>query len=119
MDEQKAKKAVTGILLDIGAGEHLTGFPMLVDAIVLWMGGEHRHIYKALAVKYNCNAQMAEQRIRKCIGYAFRNSDPKMLNGYLFGTVPVYQNTTPNYVFIARIARKAEVKLEWGETDGV
>ena len=104
MDEKKAKKAVTGILLDIGAGEHL--------------GGNHRHIYKDLAIKYNCNAQRAEQRIRKCIVYAFRNCDPKVLNGYLHGTVPAYQDKAPNYVFIARIARAAQEKLEWGEVNG-
>lgn len=118
MDEQKAKKAATGILLDIGAGEHLTGFPMLVDAIVLWMGGENRHIYKDLAVKYGCTAPQAERRIRQCIVYAFRNSDHKVLNGYLYGTVPAYQEKTPNYIFVARIARVALEKLEWGEADG-
>ena len=91
---------------------------MLVDAIVIWMGGEHRHIYKDLAIKYNCNAQMAEQRIRKCIGYAFRNCDPKILNVYLHGTVPAYQEKTPNYIFVARIARVAQEKLECGEVDG-
>lgn len=118
MDEKKARQAATDILLDIGAGEHLIGFPMLEDAIALWMGGNHRHIYKDLAIKYNCNAQRAEQRIRECIVYAFRNCDPKVLNGYLHGTVPAYQDKAPNYVFIARIARAAQEKLEWGEVNG-
>lgn len=118
MDEKKARKAIVGILLDIGAGEHLLGFPMLEDAIVLWMGGEHRHIYKALADKYGCHQQMAERRIRQCIKYAFRNSDPKVLHGYLYSTVPTYRDTTPNYIYFARIARKAAEKLELGEADG-
>ena len=54
MDEKKARKAITDILLDIGAGEHLLGFSMLEDAILAWMNGEHQHIYKTLAVKYGC-----------------------------------------------------------------
>lgn len=87
MGEKKARKAITDILLDISAGEHLLGFPMLEDAIVLWMGGDHRHIYKTLAVKYNCTAQVAEQRTRQCIEYAFRNGESKVLDGYLHGTV--------------------------------
>lgn len=119
MDEKKARKAVTGILLDIGAGEHLLGFPMLEDAILVWMGGDHRHIYKTLAVKYNCTAQVAEQRTRQCIEYAFRNGESKVLDGYLHGTVSAWKEKTPNYVFFARIARAAQEKLEWGEIDGV
>lgn len=118
MDEKKVRKAITDILLDIGAGEHLLGFPMLVDAILAWMGGEHRHIYKDLAVKYGCTAQVAEQRIRKCIVYAFKNCEPGVLDGYLHGTVSAWKEKTQNYLFFARIARKAQEKLEWGEIDG-
>lgn len=118
MDEKKARTAITDILLDIGAGEHLLGFPVLVDAILAWMGGEHRHIYKDLAVKYGCTARVAEQRIRKCIVYAFRNCDPWLLNSYLHGTVSARKEKTPNYLFFARIARKAQEELEWGEIDG-
>ena len=118
MDEKKARKAITDILLDIGAGEHLLGFPMLEDAILAWMVGDHRHIYKTLAVKYNCTAQVAEQRTRQCIEYAFRNSDFEVLNGYLHGTVSACKEKPENYLFFARIARAAQEELEWGEIDG-
>ncbi len=118
MGEKKARKAIVGILLDIGAGEHLLGFPMLEDAIVLWMGGDHRHIYKTLAVKYNCTAQVAEQRTRQCIEYAFRNGESKVLDGYLHGTVSNWKKKPQNYLFFARIARAAQEKMEWGEIDG-
>lgn len=118
MDEKKARKAVTEILLDISAGEHLVGFPMLEDAILAWMSGEHRHIYKVLAVKYGCAAPTVERRIRKCIEYAFRNCEPGVLDGYLYGTVSVQKRKTSNYLFFARIARKAQEGLEWGEIDG-
>lgn len=118
MDEKKARKAITDILLDIGAGEHLLGFPMLEDAIFVWMNGEHRNIYKTLAVKYSCTAQVAERRIRKCIEYAFQNCSHRVLDGYLYGTVSVWKEKTSNYLFFARIARKAQEKLEWGEIDG-
>ena len=118
MDEKKAKKAITDILLDISAGEHLLGFSMLEDAILAWMGGERQHIYEDLAVKYGCNAPTVERRIRKCIDYAFRNCDPGVLDGYLYGTVSAWKGKTPNYLFFARIARKAQEEMEWGETDG-
>ena len=118
MDEKKARKAITGILLDLGAGEHLLGFPMLEDAIVLWMDGDHQHIYKALAVKYNCTVPTVERRIRSCIKYAFRNGESKVLDGYLHGTVSAWKDKTPNYVFFARIARAAQEKLVWGEING-
>lgn len=118
MDEKKVRKAITDILLDIGAGEHLLGFPMLEDAILVWMGGDHRHIYKTLAAKYNCTEPTVERRIRSCIKYAFRNSELSVLDGYLHGTVPTWQDKTQNYVFFARIARAAQEKLEWGEIDG-
>lgn len=118
MDEKKARKAIVGILLDIGAGEHLLGFPMLEDAILAWMNGEHRNIYKTLAVKYGCTAQVAERRIRKCIEYAFQNCSHRVLDGYLYGTVSVWKEKASNYLFFARIARKAQEKLEWGETNG-
>lgn len=118
MGEKKARKAITGILLDISAGEHLLGFPMLEDAILAWMGGDHQHIYKALAVKYNCTPQTVERRIRSCIRYAFQNCDQRVLDGYLHGTVPTWQDKTPNYVFFARIARAAQEKLVWGEING-
>lgn len=118
MDEKKARKAITDILLDIGAGEHLLGFPMLEDAILAWMNGEHRHIYKDLAAKYGCTIQTVERGIRKCIKYAFRNCECRVLDGYLHGTVPAGRDKTPNYVFFARIARAAQEKLEWGEIDG-
>lgn len=78
MDEKKARKAITDILLDIGAGEHLLGFPMLEDAILAWMNGEHQHIYKTLAVKYNCTQQTVERRIRSCIHYAFQNCNQRV-----------------------------------------
>ena len=119
MDEKKARKAITDILLDIGAGEHLLGFPMLEDAILVWMNGERRNIYKTLAVKYSCTAQVAERRIRKCIEYAFHNCSHRVLDGYLYGTVSARKEKTPNYVFFARIARAAQEKLEWGEIDGI
>ena len=118
MDEKKARKAITDILLDIGAGEHLLGFSMLEDAIWVWMNGEHRHIYKTIAVKYKCSAQAAEQRTRQCIEYAFQNCESKVLDGYLHGTVPAGMGKTPNYVFFARIARAAQEKLVWGEING-
>lgn len=118
MDEKKARKAITGILLDIGAGEHLLGFPMLEDAILTWMNGEHQHIYKTLAVKYGCTTPTVERRIRQCIKYAFGNCECRVLDGYLHGTVPAERDQTPNYVFFARIARAAQEKLEWGEIDG-
>lgn len=118
MGEKKARKAITDILLDISAGEHLLGFPMLEDAILVWMGGDHRHIYKTLAVKYNCTAQVAEQRTRQCIEYAFRNGESKVLDGYLHGTVSNWKKKPQNYLFFARIARAAQEKLVWGEIDG-
>lgn len=118
MDEKKARKAITDILLDIGAGEHLLGFPMLEDAILVWMNGERRNIYKTLAVKYGCTAQMAERRIRKCIEYAFQNCSRRVLDGYLHGTISAWKDKTPNYPFFARIARAAQEKLEWGEIGG-
>lgn len=118
MDEKKARKAITDILLDIGAGEHLLGFPMLEDAIFVWMNGEHRNIYKTLAVKYGCTTPTVERRIRQCIKYAFQNGEYKVLNGYLHGTISAWKDKTPNYVFFARIARTAQEKLEWGETNG-
>lgn len=118
MDEKKARKAITDILLDIGAGEHLLGFSMLEDAILAWMNGEHQHIYKTLAVKYSCPAPTVERRIRNCINYAFQNGEYKVLNGYLHGTVPAWKDKAPNYVFFARIARAAQEKLEWGEIGG-
>lgn len=118
MDEKKARKAITGILLDIGAGEHLMGFPMLEDAILAWMDGEHRHIYKALAAKYGCTVPTVERRIRSCIKYAFQNCDQRVLDGYLHGTVSAWKEKTPNYVFFARIARAAQEKLVGGEING-
>lgn len=118
MDEQKARKAITGILLDISAGEHLMGFPMLEDAILAWMNGEHRHIYKTLAAKYNCTPQTVERRIRSCIRYAFQNSNQRALDGYLHGTFSAWREKAPNYVFFARIARAAQEKLVWGEIGG-
>lgn len=118
MDEKKARKAITDILLDIGAGEHLLGFPMLEDAILTWMNGEHQHIYKTLAVKYGCTVPTVERRIRSCINYAFQNGEYKVLNGYLHGAVSAWKEKTPNYVFFARIARAAQEKLVWGEING-
>lgn len=118
MGEKKARKVITGILLDISAGEHLLGFPMLEDAILAWMGGDHQHIYKALAVKYNCTPQTVERRIRSCIRYAFQNCDQRVLDGYLHGAVSAWKEKTPNYVFFARIARAAQEKLVWGEING-
>lgn len=118
MGEKKARKAITDILLDIGAGEHLLGFPMLEDAIVLWMDGEHRHIYKTLAAKYGCTVPTVERRIRSCIKYAFQNCDQRVLGGYLHGTVSAWKEKTQNYVFFARIARAAQEKLVWGEING-
>lgn len=118
MDEKKARKAITDILLDIGAGEHLLGFPMLEDAIFVWMNGEHRNIYKTLAVKYCCTTPTVERRIRSCIEYAFRNGESKVLDGYLHGTVSNWKKKPQNYLFFARIARAAQEKMEWGEIDG-
>lgn len=118
MDEKKARKAITDILLDIGAGEHLLGFPMLEDAILAWMGGEHKNIYKTLAVKHGCTAPTVNRRIRSCIHYAFQNSSQRVLDGYLHGTISAWKDKTPNYVFFARIARAAQEKLKWGEIDG-
>lgn len=118
MDEKKARKAIVGILLDISAGEHLLGFPMLEDAILAWMNGEHKNIYKTLAVKYGCTAPTVDRRIRSCIHYTFQNSSQRVLDGYLHGTFSAWRDKTPNYVFFARIARAAQQKLEWGEIDG-
>lgn len=118
MDEKKARKAITDILLDIGAGEHLLGFSMLEDAIFVWMNGEHQHIYKTLAVKYGYPVPTVERRSRSCINYAFQNSNPRVLDGYLHGTVSTWKDKAPNYVFFARIARAAQEELEWGEIDG-
>ena len=118
MDEKKARKAITDILLDIGMGEHLLGFPMLEDAIRAWMNGEHKHIYKTIAVKYGCTVPTVERRIRGCIKYASQNCEYKVLNGYLHGTVPVWKDKTPKYVFFDRIARAAQEKLVWGEING-
>ena len=118
MGEKKARKAITGILLGLGAGEHLLGFPMLEDAILAWMGGDHRHIYKTLAVKYNCTVPTVERRIRSCIKYAFQNCDQRVLEGYLHGAVSAWKEKAPNYVFFARIARVAQEKLVWGEING-
>lgn len=118
MDEKKARKAITDILLDISAGEHPLGFPMLEDAILVWMNGEHRYIYKTLAVKYGCTIPTVERRIRQCIKYAFQNSNQRVLDGYLHGTVSAWKDKTPNYVFFARIARAAQEKLDWGDIDG-
>lgn len=118
MDEKKAKKAITDILLDIGAGEHLLGFSMLEDAILAWMNGEHRNIYKPLAVKYSCTTPTVERRIRQCIKYAFQNCESKVLGGYLHGTVSAWKKKPTNYLFFSRIARVAQEMLELVEING-
>ena len=118
MDEKKVRKAITDILLDIGAGEHLLGFPMLEDAILAWMDGERHHYYKTLAAKYNCIVLMVERRIRSCIKYAFQNCNQRVLDGYLHGAVSAWKEKPENYLFFARIARAAQEKLVWGEING-
>lgn len=98
------------ILLDIGAPDHLTGHPYVVEAVKMALEDWHnlanitRVMYPRLAEKFNTTAPRVERAIRHAIEVAWERGDYEELNRYFGNVVSPDKGKPTNSEFIARFA---------------
>lgn len=69
----KTRNTIKRKLLELGVPANLAGFPMLADAIEIWMNEATQKprmivdIYAPLGKKYGCGTSAAERRLRHAI----------------------------------------------------
>ncbi len=112
------EQIVRRILLELGAPDHLSGHPMVVEGILMvvenrtYINSMTFGLYPQLAVKFDTTASRVERAIRNLIEVTWNRGDMDILCRYFGSTVSPDRGKPTNSEFIARIANivKEEVK---------
>ncbi len=113
-----AEDIIGEILLELGAPDHLIGYPYVIKAIMLVM--ENRSyinnitmgLYPELAARFGTTAGRVERAIRHVIEVAWMRGDPDVLNKYFGNTVSADKGKPTNGEFIARMANIIRLRLK-------
>ena len=112
------EQAIQKMLLELGAPDHLVGYPYVVRGILLVM--EDRMyinnmtfgLYPQLAAEFDTTAARTERAIRNLIEQTWARGDQNKLDQY-FGTIVSASRGKPtNGEFIARMANLIRGKLK-------
>jgi two-component system response regulator (stage 0 sporulation protein A) len=98
------------VLLELGAPDHLSGHPYVVQAILLviqdriYINHITQLLYPQLALQFNTTPSRVERAIRHLIEVAWSRGDYRVLNRHFGGTVSALKGKPTNGEFIARVA---------------
>lgn len=106
------------ILLDLGAPDHLTGHPYVVEAVIMAL--ENRSylnsitfcLYPHLAAKFDTTASRVERAIRHLIEVTWMRGDMDVLRRYFGNTVSADRGKPTNGEFLARITNIVQQQLK-------
>lgn len=109
---------IRGILLDLGAPDHLVGHPYVVEAVVMCV--ENRcyinnitfGLYPQLAAKFDTTASRVERAIRHLIEVTWTRGDMDVLCGYFGNTISADRGKPTNGEFIARLTNVVSQRMK-------
>ena len=105
------------LLLELGAPDHLSGHPYVVQAILLviqdrtYINSITFALYPELATMFDTTSSRVERAIRHRIEVTWARGDFDVLNRYFGNTVSAEKGKPTNGEFIARIANIVKQKL--------
>lgn len=117
-DAVDAETIIGQILLELGAPDHLSGHPYLIQAVVLAASdpGYIRQItyglYPKLAVMFDTTSSRVERAIRHVIEVTWSRGDMDVLGKYFGNIVDPAKGRPTNGEFIARMANVVKQRLK-------
>ena len=116
--EANPELAVRGILLDLGAPDHLLGHAYMVEALLMcledrmYINNITFGLYPQLAAHFDTTASRVERAIRHLIEVTWTRGDLDVLNRYFGNTVSMEKGKPTNGEFIARIANVVKQRMK-------
>jgi len=105
------------LLLELGAPDHLSGHPYVIQAILLVIQ-DHSYIdrltfglYPQLAVTFDTTASRIERAIRHLIEVTWTRGDWEILSRYFGNTISAEKGKPTNGEFIARLSNIVKQRL--------
>lgn len=105
------------MLLELGAPDHLSGHPYVIQAILLvvqdrtYINSITFGLYPQLAVMFDTTVSRVERAIRHLIEVTWTRGDPEVLARYFGSTVSAEKGKPTNGEFIARMANLVKQRL--------
>ena len=106
------------ILLELGAPDHLTGHPYMVQAILMvvedrmYIQNITFGLYPQLGAKFDTTASRVERAMRHLIEVTWTRGDLSVLDRYFGNTVSAARGKPTNGEFIARIANVVRQRMK-------
>ena len=106
------------VLLELGAPDHLTSHPYVVEAVL--MAVENRYyinnitfgLYPQIAAKFDTTASRVERGIRHLIEVTWSRGDMDVLCSYFGNTVSADKGKPTNGEFIARLTNVVQQRMK-------
>lgn len=113
-----AEGIIRKVLLELGAPDHLTGHPYVVEAVL--MAVENRYyinnitfgLYHQIAAKFDTTASRVERDIRHLIEVTWSRWDMDVLCSYFGNTVSADKGKPTNGEFIARLTNVVREQMK-------
>lgn len=105
------------ILLELGAPDHLVGYPYVVEALKMavedreWINKITAGLYPQLAIKFGTTPSRVERAIRHLVEVTWNRGDLEVLSRYFGNTVSAERGKPTNGEFIARVANIIRQKM--------
>lgn len=112
MDREQIKLKATKLLHQVGVPAHLTGYPLLREAIVIAtlditvMNSVTKDLYPILAERFDIYWRNAERSMRYAIEVGWNRGNPNLLYELFGYTVDGHRGRPTNSEFIAMLAYK-------------
>ena len=112
------EQEVRRILLELGAPDHLTGHPYVIEGILLALGNRMYIqnitflLYPQLAATFDTTASRVERAIRHLIEVTWARGDYDILNRYFGNTISPDKGKPTNGEFIARLANVVRERMK-------
>ena len=108
---------IRNLLMELGAPDHLSGYPMVIQAVLLtlrdqtYINSMTFSLYPHLALIFESTPPRVERAIRHLIEVTWTRGDLTVLNRYFGSSVSANRGKPSNSEFIARIATLVKQRL--------
>lgn len=108
---------IRNLLMELGAPDHLSGYPMVIQAVLLtlrdqtYINSMTFSLYPHLALIFESTPPRVERAIRHLIEVTWTRGDLTVLNRYFGSSVSANRGKPSNSEFIARMANLVKQRL--------
>ncbi len=116
--EADPETVVREVLLELGAPDHLSGHPYMVEALLMcledrmYINNITFGLYPQVAAKFDTTAARVERAMRHLIEVTWDRGDMDVLTQYFGNTISMHKGKPTNGEFIARITNVVKQQLK-------